>query len=66
MGLYDEVGVPAAVMHVPTEGEGLTMAEEIAPLERGRAALRPRGRGPPDPGGLTGPVAGFDGLSHRP
>jgi quercetin dioxygenase-like cupin family protein len=29
MGLYDEVGVPAAVMHVPTEGEGLTMAEEI-------------------------------------
>ncbi|MBM6398998.1 cupin domain-containing protein [Phycicoccus sonneratiae] len=30
MDLYDEVGVPAAGMHVPGEGEGLTMAEEIA------------------------------------
>ena len=30
MGLYDEVGVPAAVMHVPQEGEGLSMPEEIA------------------------------------
>ena len=30
MGLYDEVGVPAAAMHVPGEGEGLEMAEEIA------------------------------------
>ena len=30
MGLYDEVGVPAAGMHVPTEGEGLSMADEIA------------------------------------
>ena len=30
MGLYDEVGVPAAGMHVPPEGEGLPMADEIA------------------------------------
>jgi quercetin dioxygenase-like cupin family protein len=30
MGLYDEVGVPAAVMHLPQEGEGLSMPEEIA------------------------------------
>ena len=30
MGLYDEVGVPAGAMHVPGEGEGLEMAEEIA------------------------------------
>ena len=30
MGLYDEVGVPAAGMHVPKEGEGLSMADEIA------------------------------------
>ena len=30
MGLYDEVGVPAAGMHVPREGEGLSMADEIA------------------------------------
>lgn len=30
MGLYDEVGVPAAGLHVPGEGEGLTMAEEVA------------------------------------
>ena len=30
MGLYDEVGVPAAGMHIPAEGEGLSMAEEIA------------------------------------
>ena len=29
MGLYDEVGVPAAGMHIPLEGEGLSMAEEI-------------------------------------
>ncbi len=29
LGLYDEVGVPAAGMHVPGDGEGLTMAEEI-------------------------------------
>jgi glyoxylate utilization-related uncharacterized protein len=29
MGLYDEVGVPAAGMHVPGEGEGRSMAEEI-------------------------------------
>jgi quercetin dioxygenase-like cupin family protein len=29
MGLYDEVGVPAAAMHVPQDGEGLSMAEEI-------------------------------------
>jgi len=30
MGLYDEVGVPAAGMHLPQEGEGLSMEEEIA------------------------------------
>jgi quercetin dioxygenase-like cupin family protein len=30
MGLYDEVGVPAAVMHLPQEGEGLSIPEEIA------------------------------------
>lgn len=30
MGLYDEVGVPAAGMHVPQEGEGLPLPEEIA------------------------------------
>lgn len=30
MGLYDEVGVPAAGMHVPQDGEGLSMPEEIA------------------------------------
>ena len=30
MGLYDEVGVPAGVMHLPREGEGLPMEEEIA------------------------------------
>ena len=30
MSLYDEVGVPAAGMHIPLEGEGLSMAEEIA------------------------------------
>ena len=30
MGLYDEVGVPAAGMHLPQEGEGLPMEEEIA------------------------------------
>ncbi len=29
MGLYDEVGVPAAGMHLPHEGEGLSMQEEI-------------------------------------
>jgi quercetin dioxygenase-like cupin family protein len=29
MGLYDEVGVPAGAMHLPGEGEGLEMAEEI-------------------------------------
>lgn len=29
MGLYDEVGVPAAGMHLPQEGEGLPMEEEI-------------------------------------
>lgn len=29
MGLYDEVGVPAAAMHLPGEGEGLSMEEEI-------------------------------------
>ena len=29
MRLYDEVGVPAAGMHVPQEGEGLSMEEEI-------------------------------------
>ena len=29
MGLYDEVGVPAGGMHVPREGEGLSMEEEI-------------------------------------
>jgi quercetin dioxygenase-like cupin family protein len=29
MGLYDEVGVPADGMHLPGEGEGLDMAEEI-------------------------------------
>src|SRR5512141_256529 len=29
MGLYDEVGVPAAGMHVPQEGEGLSMSDEI-------------------------------------
>jgi quercetin dioxygenase-like cupin family protein len=30
MGLYDEVGVPAAGMHIPSEGEGRSMEEEIA------------------------------------
>ena len=30
MGLYDEVGVPASGMHIPSEGEGLSMEEEIA------------------------------------
>lgn len=30
MGLYDEVGAPAAAMHVPGDGEGRSMAEEIA------------------------------------
>jgi quercetin dioxygenase-like cupin family protein len=30
MGLYDEVGLPAAGMHVPRDGEGLSMADEIA------------------------------------
>ncbi len=30
MGLYDEVGVPAAGMHIPAEGEGRSMEEEIA------------------------------------
>ncbi len=30
MGLYDEVGVPASGMHIPSEGEGLSMDEEIA------------------------------------
>jgi quercetin dioxygenase-like cupin family protein len=30
MGLYDEVGVPASVMHIPQEGEGLPMEEEIS------------------------------------
>ncbi len=30
MDLYDEVGVPAEGMHVPREGEGLSMVEEIA------------------------------------
>ncbi len=30
MDLYDEVGVPAGEMRVPGEGEGLSMAEEIA------------------------------------
>ncbi len=30
MGLYDDVGVPAAGMHIPVEGEGLSMEEEIA------------------------------------
>ena len=30
MGLYDEVGVPASVMHIPHEGEGLPMEEEIS------------------------------------
>jgi quercetin dioxygenase-like cupin family protein len=29
MGLYDEVGVPAGGLHLPGEGEGLEMAEEI-------------------------------------
>lgn len=29
MGLYDEVGVPAVGMHLPHEGEGLSMQEEI-------------------------------------
>jgi quercetin dioxygenase-like cupin family protein len=29
MGLYDEVGVPAAGMHLPQEGEGRSMPEEI-------------------------------------
>jgi quercetin dioxygenase-like cupin family protein len=29
MGLYDEVGVPAAEVRVPAEGEGRAMAEEI-------------------------------------
>ena len=44
MGLYDEVGVPAAGMHVPTEGEGLSMADEIARWNEVGPALRPRGR----------------------
>jgi hypothetical protein len=30
LGLYDEVGLPAAGMHVPGAGEGRSMAEEIA------------------------------------
>jgi quercetin dioxygenase-like cupin family protein len=30
MGLYDEVGVPARGMHLPGEGEGREMAEEIS------------------------------------
>ena len=30
IGLYDEVGVPAAGMHLPQAGEGLSMADEIA------------------------------------
>jgi quercetin dioxygenase-like cupin family protein len=30
MGLYDVVGVPAAGLHVPQEGEGLSMADEVA------------------------------------
>lgn len=30
LDLYDEVGVPAAHLHIPGEGEGLPMAEEIA------------------------------------
>jgi quercetin dioxygenase-like cupin family protein len=30
LDLYDEVGVPAAALRVPAEGEGLPMAEEIA------------------------------------
>ena len=30
MGLYDEVGVPAAGMHIPAEGEGRSIEEEIA------------------------------------
>ena len=30
MGLYDEVGLPAAGMHIPSEGEGRTTAEEIS------------------------------------
>jgi quercetin dioxygenase-like cupin family protein len=29
MGLYDEVGVPAAGMHLPGDGEGRSMEEEI-------------------------------------
>lgn len=29
MGLYDEVGVPAEAMHLPGEGEGRSMEEEI-------------------------------------
>ncbi len=29
MGLYDEVGVPAAAVRLPGEGEGLAMDEEI-------------------------------------
>jgi mannose-6-phosphate isomerase-like protein (cupin superfamily) len=30
LGLYDEVGVPAAARRIPGEGEGLPMDEEIA------------------------------------
>jgi quercetin dioxygenase-like cupin family protein len=30
MGLYDEVGVPATAMHLPGEGEGRDLADEIS------------------------------------
>ena len=60
MGLYDEVGVPAAGMHIPAEGEGRSMRGGDRPLERGRPALRAPGRRPTPPG--VAPVPRIGGL----
>ena len=46
MGLYDEVGVPAAGDARARRGRWADDGRGDRPLERGRAALRPRGRGP--------------------
>ena len=52
LGLYDEVGVPAAGRRLPG-GTADARGGDRA-LERGRPALRPRGRRPADPGATCG------------
>ena len=49
LGLYDEVGVPAAELRLPGPGGGSSDGRGDRPVERGRSAVRPPRAGATDP-----------------